>query len=84
MAATTREIHDGWTFTQVRGGQATKEGEWLPVQSFPTTVHVELLGHKKIPDPVSLFARQPEGCARLNACSSSGCMNGTYNVGLTG
>lgn len=56
--ATTRELHDGWAFTQVGGGEATKKGEWLPVQSFPTTVHVELLGHKKIPDPVSPLEQQ--------------------------
>ncbi|KAI0723105.1 glycoside hydrolase family 2 protein [Earliella scabrosa] len=49
--ATTRELHEGWAFTQVGGGPATEEGEWLPTQSFPTTVHVELLAHKKIPDP---------------------------------
>ena len=29
----------------------------LPTQSFPTTVHVELLAHKKIPDPVSVCPR---------------------------
>jgi len=47
----SRALHDGWTFTQVGGGQAVKDGEWLAVHSFPTTVHVELLKYKKIPDP---------------------------------
>lgn len=47
----TRALHDGWSFTQIGGGEAVKDGEWLPVQSFPTTVHVELLKQKKIPDP---------------------------------
>ncbi|KAI0650246.1 glycoside hydrolase family 2 protein [Trametes meyenii] len=51
MTNTTRELHDGWTFTQVGGGDVVKEGEWLPVKNFPTTVHVELLDQKKIPDP---------------------------------
>ncbi|RDX53645.1 glycoside hydrolase family 2 protein [Lentinus brumalis] len=50
-AKVARELHEGWTFTQVGGGQVMKEGEWLPVQHFPTTVHVELLGYKRIPDP---------------------------------
>ena len=52
--ATTRDLHEGWTFTQVGGGQVVREGEWLPVKSFPTTVHVELLGYKRIPDPVRM------------------------------
>ncbi|KAI0824742.1 glycoside hydrolase family 2 protein [Trametes gibbosa] len=52
---TSRELHEGWGFSQV--GDAIAEsgglsaGEWLPVHTFPTTVHVELLHHKKIPDP---------------------------------
>ena len=54
--ATTRDLHEGWTFTQVGGGQVVQEGEWLPVKSFPTTVHVELLGYKRIPDPVRSVA----------------------------
>ncbi|TFK28781.1 beta-mannosidase [Coprinopsis marcescibilis] len=40
-----------WQFTQVGGGQGTAEDEWLPTSSFPTTVHVELLNLKRIPDP---------------------------------
>ncbi|KAF9058147.1 glycoside hydrolase family 2 protein [Panaeolus papilionaceus] len=40
-----------WSFTQVGGGDGTKDGEWLQVSSFPTTVHVELLKLKRIPDP---------------------------------
>ncbi|KAJ7700040.1 glycoside hydrolase family 2 protein [Mycena rosella] len=40
-----------WTFTQVGGGEGTKDGEWLKVSQFPTTVHVELLNLKRIPDP---------------------------------
>lgn len=49
-AGTTRLLTD-WSFTQVGVGEANKIGEWLPVSSFPTTVHVELLKLKKIPDP---------------------------------
>ncbi|KAF5322547.1 hypothetical protein D9619_000300 [Psilocybe cf. subviscida] len=48
--ATSRAIKD-WSFTQVGGGEGTKDGEWLGVSTFPTTVHVELLKLKKIPDP---------------------------------
>lgn len=44
-----------WKFTQVGGGEGTKDGEWLQVSQFPTTVHVELLNLKRIPDPVGLF-----------------------------
>ncbi|KAF8076338.1 glycoside hydrolase family 2 protein [Lyophyllum atratum] len=40
-----------WSFTQVGGGEGTKEGEWLQTSEFPTSVHVELLKLKKIPDP---------------------------------
>ncbi|KAJ7638773.1 glycoside hydrolase family 2 protein [Roridomyces roridus] len=35
-----------WQFAQIDG-----DGEWLPCSSFPTTVHLELLHLKKIPDP---------------------------------
>ena len=61
MTATTktaaRELHEGWTFAKVGGKEAeeVKDGEWLEVRSFPTTVHVELLAHKRIPDPVRAF-----------------------------
>lgn len=44
-------LHSDWVFTQVGGGQGTRCGEWLPVTEFPTTVHVELLKLKRIPDP---------------------------------
>ena len=49
-----RELHEGWTFAKVGGQEAdeVKDGEWLEVRSFPTTVHVELLAHGRIPDPV--------------------------------
>lgn len=50
--STLRTLEKGWAFTQVGGEKATKEGEWLPTQQFPTTVHVELLKLGKIPDPV--------------------------------
>ena len=68
--ATTRELHEGWAFTQVGGGPATEEGEWLPTQSFPTTVHVELLAHKKIPDPVSVCPRDGSvSCAEIRCAA---------------
>jgi hypothetical protein len=41
-----------WFFTQIGGGEGTKDGEWLRVSTFPTTIHVELLKLKRIPDPV--------------------------------
>ncbi|EGO27915.1 glycoside hydrolase family 2 protein [Serpula lacrymans var. lacrymans S7.9] len=46
-----RPLTQNWTFTQVGGGKGTKKDEWLSVSQFPTTVHVELLKLKKIPDP---------------------------------
>jgi len=42
-----------WLFSQVGGGLGTKDGEWLSVSSFPTTVHLELVKLGRIPDPVS-------------------------------
>jgi len=51
MTRTARSLTD-WSFTQVGVDHAKNIiGEWLPVSSFPTTVHVELLKLKKIPDP---------------------------------
>ncbi|KAH9077149.1 beta-mannosidase [Lactarius deliciosus] len=51
MTNTARLLHTGWTFTQIGGGQGTEENEWLETSAFPTSVHVELLHLKKIPDP---------------------------------
>ncbi|KAG2042900.1 glycoside hydrolase family 2 protein [Suillus americanus] len=47
----TRSLTQDWSFTQVGGGRGTKNGEWLAVSQFPTTVHVELLKAERIPDP---------------------------------
>ncbi|KAF8165386.1 glycoside hydrolase family 2 protein [Crassisporium funariophilum] len=52
MSATTEKALTEWSFTQVGGGEGTKDGEWLEVSSFPTTVHVELIKRKIIPDPM--------------------------------
>ena len=49
----TKELIEGWSFTEIGGGQGTKDGEWLDVERVPTTVHVELLKADRIPDPVS-------------------------------
>lgn len=53
MKATIVPIDNDWVFTQVGGGPATKEGEWINCKHFPTSVHVELFESNKIPDPVS-------------------------------
>ncbi|KAF9782269.1 beta-mannosidase [Thelephora terrestris] len=45
------ELIEGWSFTEIKGGQGTKDGEWLSVDRVPTTVHVELLKAGRIPDP---------------------------------
>ena len=55
MQLSSIAIDKNWSFTQVGGGQGTKDGEWVPVANFPTTVHVELLKLGRIPDPVSRF-----------------------------
>ncbi|KAH6914948.1 beta-mannosidase [Coprinopsis sp. MPI-PUGE-AT-0042] len=49
--SSTKRSLDDWVFSQVGGGQGTKEGEWITTSSFPTTVHVELLKLGRIPDP---------------------------------
>ena len=53
----SRDIHEGWTFKKVTAGGASDEyvkvDEEFIAQQFPTTVHVELLKEKRIPDPVS-------------------------------
>jgi hypothetical protein len=53
----SRALSQDWQFTQIGGGQGTKNGEWLPVSQFPTSVHVELLGLGRIPDPVRIPTR---------------------------
>jgi len=49
-----KSLTENWSFTQVGGGDGTKDGEWMTVSQFPTTVHVELLKLKRIPDPVRI------------------------------
>lgn len=39
-------LSEGWKFKQ-----ANADEEFLPVHEFPTTIHLDLLSHKKIPDP---------------------------------
>lgn len=52
----TVQIADGWQYslTNANGTDTGEvaEKEWESVKNFPTTVHVELLNDKKIPDPV--------------------------------
>lgn len=60
MSARTTRLLTDWSFTQVGVDEAKKISEWLPVSSFPTTVHVELLKLKKIPDPVSFYSASSE------------------------
>ena len=55
MSVRTTRLLTDWSFAQVEVGEARKIGEWLPVSSFPTTVHVELLKLGKIPDPVGFL-----------------------------
>jgi len=43
-----RTLNDGWIFARTGGDL------WTPIESLPTTVHVELLKTKQIPDPVRL------------------------------
>jgi len=50
-----KELSSGWSFTEIGGGEGTKDGEWLSIEQIPTTVHVELLKAERIPDPVSFF-----------------------------
>ena len=64
MNRTSQTLHDNWYFTPLggrgEGNKSTvKEGEWLSVDSFPTTVHVELIKLNKIPDPVECYHRLP-------------------------
>ena len=40
------QLYEGWQFKQAR-----TDKEFLPVQGFPTTNHLDLLYHQKIPDP---------------------------------
>lgn len=47
MTALTRQsLSEGWKFKQ-----GESDDEWLQVHTFPTTIHLDLLYHDKIPDP---------------------------------
>jgi hypothetical protein len=82
MRSTTYPLGRGWTFTLIGGGQGTEDSKWLKTSVFPTTVHVELLNLKIIPDPVSI-----SNCLRqrdsLTAKSSSDSTSGMYSVRAT-
>lgn len=65
MHSTTRLLASGWTFTRIEGGQGTGDAEWLETSTFPTSVHVELLHSRKIPDPVSTANGDRIECAHL-------------------
>lgn len=86
MAPTSKAIAEGWLYslTNANGTDTgdVKVGEWAAVQNFPTTVHVELLQAKKIPDPV----RRPTRLLTVmltGSFSSSVLMNGKFNVSLS-
>ncbi|KAI0268237.1 glycoside hydrolase family 2 protein [Gloeopeniophorella convolvens] len=51
MSSVIRPLNKNWSFTQVGGGQGTEDGQWLETSTFPTSVHVELIHLKKVPDP---------------------------------
>ena len=57
-----RELSEGWSFTEIGGGEGTKDGEWLNIERVPTTVHVELLKVERIPNPVSRFFLPADPC----------------------
>ena len=81
MRSVNRILGYGWTFTRIGGDHET---EWLETSTFPTSVHVELLHLKQIPDPVSqtkCICRR--GGILLISDSSFGSMSGTYSVRAT-
>lgn len=80
----SRNIHDGWSFKKTNSedlaGATVKKDEVYTVQQFPTTVHVELLKQKKIPDPVCPSPDSIEKRLIEVHSSSSVCMNGMCSV----
>jgi len=84
MRSVNRILGYGWTFTRIDEDQETEDGEWLKTSTFPTSVHVELLHLKKIPDPVSQTkCICQRGGILLIFDSSLGSMSGTYSVRVT-
>lgn len=81
MISTTRLLDTGWTFTQIGGGHGTENDEWLETSTFPTSVHVELIHLKKIPDPVSTASTRWKFFDLFG--SSLVFMNGMYSVRTT-
>lgn len=65
MHSTIRLLGGGWTFTRIGGGQGTEGAEWFETSTFPTSVHVELLHLRKIPNPVSTANGNTIECAHL-------------------
>ncbi|GFF94848.1 probable beta-mannosidase B [Aspergillus udagawae] len=48
MHRTTQQLTTGWSLKQA---DAASEDGWLPVQTVPSQVHIDLLANEKIPDP---------------------------------
>ncbi|KAK2600260.1 hypothetical protein QQS21_004978 [Conoideocrella luteorostrata] len=47
MAHSRTQLTSGWTFKQYEWSN----DQWLPVAQAPSQIHMDLLAHKKIPDP---------------------------------
>ncbi|KAJ8131373.1 hypothetical protein O1611_g2249 [Lasiodiplodia mahajangana] len=50
MARSRHDLNRGWQFRE-DDGSSSNGNPWLPVQSVPTQVHMDLLANKKISDP---------------------------------
>ncbi|KAI2616337.1 glycoside hydrolase family 2 protein [Hypoxylon sp. NC1633] len=48
MALTRHNLDRGWSFRQ---SDSSSADDWLPVQTVPSQVHMDLLANNKIPDP---------------------------------
>ncbi|KAF2757008.1 glycoside hydrolase [Pseudovirgaria hyperparasitica] len=48
MASSAIELATGWQFKQT---DDASDGAWLSVERVPTSVHLDLMAHDKIPDP---------------------------------
>jgi hypothetical protein len=83
MHSVKRILGYDWTFTRIGGGQETEGGEWLETSAFPTSVHVELLHLRRIPDPVSWRRYMSTWWNVLISNSTLGSMSGMYNVRAT-
>ncbi len=67
MTCSRHDLSHGWQFREANDS-SSNENPWLPVQSVPTQVHIDLLANKKYAGDLilhKLYLRCPAGSSQI-------------------